>query len=57
MDLTKAGREKTDDGKSYFNPQHGMLSRSYREFTDGITNGQRGGFDVHIYYYQVRQES
>lgn len=45
--------ERNDDGKSFRNPQHGILSKSYEQFTDGITNGQRGGFDVHIYYYQA----
>jgi aromatic ring-cleaving dioxygenase len=55
IDSTECGREKSGDGKSYVNPQHGILSKSYREFADGITNGPRGGFDVHIYYYQVRR--
>ncbi|KAF7509293.1 hypothetical protein GJ744_008187 [Endocarpon pusillum] len=43
---------RNDDGKSYRNLYHGVQSKSYSQFTDGITNGQRGGFDVHIYYYQ-----
>ena len=42
------------DAKSYKNVQHGVRSKSYTEFTSGINNGPRGGFDVHIYYFQVR---
>jgi len=48
--------EKNEDGKSFKNIQHGVLSKSYEEFTDGIDNGRRGGFDVHIYYYQANAE-
>ncbi|KAK0510067.1 hypothetical protein JMJ35_007461 [Cladonia borealis] len=44
--------EKTEDGKSYVNPQNGVLSKAYERFVDPIDNGVRGGFDVHIYYYQ-----
>jgi hypothetical protein len=51
--LTWTGSELNEDGKSLKNPQQGVLSQSYSEFTDGITNGTRGGFDVHIYYFQV----
>lgn len=36
------------------NPHHEVLSKSYSEFTNGITNGTRGGFDVHVYYFQAR---
>jgi hypothetical protein len=42
--------ELNEDGKSFKNPQTGKLSSSYEQFGSGITNGQRGGFDVHIYY-------
>ena len=43
--------ELNEDGKSYKNEQTGVLSPSYEKFTSGITNGRRGGFDVHIYYH------
>ena len=34
--------EKAADGKSYVNPQTGILSKSYEEFTDPLDNGRRG---------------
>lgn len=43
--------ELNEDGKSFKNPQTGVLSPSYEKFTSGVTNGQRGGFDIHIYYH------
>ena len=53
IDSTDHSSERNKDGKSFRNIQHGIKSKSYDQFTDGITNGERGGFDVHIYYYQV----
>ena len=53
-ELTLIRSEVNADGKSLKNPQHDVLSKSYSEFTNGITNGTRGGFDVHIYYFQAR---
>ncbi|RMD44739.1 hypothetical protein DV735_g279, partial [Chaetothyriales sp. CBS 134920] len=46
--------ELQEDGKSFKNPPRadGGLSKAYTEFTSGITNGRRGGFDIHIYFYQ-----
>ncbi|KAL2052066.1 hypothetical protein ABVK25_007758 [Lepraria finkii] len=44
--------DKTGDGKSYVNPQTGVLSKAYERFVDPIDNGTRGGFDIHIYFYQ-----
>lgn len=35
--------EKTEDGKSYVNPQTGVLSEAYEKFVDPIDNGTRGG--------------
>jgi hypothetical protein len=35
--------EKAEDGKSYVNPQTGVLSKSYEEFTDPLDKGRRGG--------------
>jgi DOPA 4,5-dioxygenase len=48
-------RERNDDGKSLKNPQHGILSKAYEEFPDPLSKGRRGGFDIHIYHFQVRQ--
>ncbi len=48
-----SSREKNEDGKSLKNPQHGILSKAYEAFPSPIDNGRRGGFDVHIYHYQV----
>lgn len=45
--------ERNDDGKSYKNPQHGVRSKAYEVFPDPLNKGQRGGFDIHIYHYQV----
>ena len=36
------------------NPQHGVLSKAYEEFPDPLAKDRRGGFDVHIYHFQVR---
>lgn len=47
-------RERTEDGKSLANPQTGVLSKAYEEFPDPLAKDRRGGFDVHIYHYQVR---
>lgn len=49
--------ERNDDGKSYKNPQHGVLSKAYEEFPDPLTKGRRGGFDIHIYHFQVIPQS
>lgn len=46
--------ERNEDGKSYKNPQHGVLSNAYTEFPDPLSKDRRGGFDVHIYHFQVR---
>ena len=56
MQLTRLypNREKNADGKSLRNPQHGIPSRAYEEFPDPLTKGRRGGFDIHIYHFQVR---
>lgn len=45
--------EKSSDGKSFANPPNNALSRAYESFVQPINNGERGGFDVHIYYSQV----
>lgn len=45
-----------EDGKSFKNPQTGVLSKAYSEFTGGVTNSIRGGFDIHIYYFQNNAE-
>jgi DOPA 4,5-dioxygenase len=35
--------ERAEDGKSYRNPQTGVLSSSYEKFTEPLDNGRRGG--------------
>lgn len=35
--------EKAEDGKSYKNPQTGVLSDSYEKFPVPLDNGRRGG--------------
>ncbi|KAK8206105.1 DOPA-like domain-containing protein, partial [Phyllosticta capitalensis] len=45
--------ERNADGKSYVNPPAASLSPAYERFTAPIDNGVRGGFDVHIYFYQT----
>jgi len=49
--LTPLGEDLADDGRSVRNPTTGIQSESYKRFTSGIGNGERGGFDVHIYYH------
>lgn len=46
-------RERNEDGKSLKNPQHGVLSKAYEEFPDPLAKDRRGGFDIHIYHFQV----
>ncbi|KAL5120962.1 hypothetical protein ACEQ8H_001150 [Pleosporales sp. CAS-2024a] len=48
--------EKAEDGKSYINPPAAKKSDAYTAFTWPITNGKRGGFDVHIYFLQSDDE-
>jgi hypothetical protein len=44
--------ERASDGKSFLDPPTGVLSSAYDRFTDPLDNGERGGFDVHVYFYQ-----
>ncbi|TKX20039.1 hypothetical protein C1H76_7721 [Elsinoe australis] len=44
--------EISDDGKSYRNPPAAQQSSAYTKFADPVTNGIRGGFDIHIYFQQ-----
>lgn len=48
--------ERNEDGRSFKNVQTGKLSKSYELFTGGLDNGKRGGFDVHVYFFQSNQE-
>jgi hypothetical protein len=48
--------EKVTSGpnaKSYINPPLNIKSPAYVAFPDPITNGTRGGFDIHIYFLQT----
>jgi hypothetical protein len=38
--------EKTADGKSLVNPQTGVLSKSYEQFTEPLDGGIRGALSV-----------
>ncbi|MCJ1228153.1 hypothetical protein MMC12_004814 [Toensbergia leucococca] len=48
--------EKAEDGKSYINPTNQVPSKAYETFVEPIDNGRRGGFDVHIYFFQSNQD-
>jgi aromatic ring-cleaving dioxygenase len=48
--------ELHEDGKSFKNPPSSSRSRAYQEFTSGVTNSSRGGFDAHVYYFQNNEE-
>ncbi len=48
--------KKDGNGNYYINEQTGVLSKAYQSFVHPISNGSRGGFDVHIYYFQVRSD-
>jgi hypothetical protein len=41
------------DGKSFVNPPAAAKSEAYHAFTGPITNGTRGGFDIHVYFLQT----
>ncbi|OCK82784.1 hypothetical protein K432DRAFT_209671 [Lepidopterella palustris CBS 459.81] len=43
------------DGKSFVNPP-AEKSSQYDSFPHPITNGSRGGFDIHIYFLQSDEE-
>ncbi|KAI9685706.1 MAG: hypothetical protein M1822_004266 [Bathelium mastoideum] len=45
--------EIAPDGKSYINVPSTARSSAYTSFTEPITNGKRGGFDIHIYFLQT----
>jgi len=47
--------EKGEDGKSFVNPP-AKKSSAYTSFVHPITNGRRGGFDIHIYFLQTDME-
>ncbi|KAL1959648.1 hypothetical protein VTO42DRAFT_1683 [Malbranchea cinnamomea] len=48
--------EKNEDGKSYKNPQTGVLSPAYTSFPAPLDNGRRGGFDIHIYHDKTQPD-
>jgi len=48
--------ELSEDGKSFLNPSTGKLSSSYDQFIDPLDKGPRGGFDIHIYFFQKNPE-
>ncbi|KAH8659885.1 DOPA-like domain-containing protein [Xylariales sp. PMI_506] len=40
----------------YINPQSGQMSTAYQIFPEPLDNGDRGGFDVHVYYFQSSKD-
>ena len=50
--ITCTNSEVSSDGKSLINPASTKRSTAYGEFVEPITNGDRGGFDIHIYFMQ-----
>ncbi|MCJ1245802.1 hypothetical protein MMC30_003006 [Trapelia coarctata] len=48
--------QEDGNGKHYINESTGTLSLAYKEFVEPISNDARGGFDVHIYYFQSNPE-
>ncbi|KAK4927593.1 hypothetical protein LTR28_005903, partial [Elasticomyces elasticus] len=48
--------ERAADEKSYVNPPAEKPSPAYDSFTSPISNGERGGFDVHIYFQQTNPD-
>ncbi|KAH7409960.1 DOPA-like domain-containing protein [Phaeosphaeria sp. MPI-PUGE-AT-0046c] len=48
--------EKAEDGKSFINPPAEKRSEAYGSFVHPITNGHRGGFDIHIYFIPTDNE-
>jgi hypothetical protein len=38
------------------NPEKGKKSVAYTSFISPITNDRRGGFDVHVYFFQENAE-
>ncbi|KAL7272489.1 hypothetical protein RUND412_004698 [Rhizina undulata] len=55
-DLEPLPTTLNEDGKSFYNPPTGKLSTAYERFIEPITNGRRGGFDIHVYFYQNNPE-
>ena len=45
---------KHGHGTALVNEQTGVLSTAYERFVGPIRNDDRGGFDVHVYFFQVR---
>uniref|UniRef100_A0A8H7N0D9 Dopa 4,5-dioxygenase n=1 Tax=Bionectria ochroleuca TaxID=29856 RepID=A0A8H7N0D9_BIOOC len=41
---------------TYVNPPNDSLNKAYEEFPDPLSKGRRGGFDIHIYYFQNNEE-
>ncbi|KAI0125522.1 DOPA-like domain-containing protein [Xylariales sp. AK1849] len=40
----------------YMNEQTGVKSKAYDAFPAPLHNGEKGGFDVHVYYFQSNNE-
>ena len=59
-DINPKISEKDQAGRggkaAIFNPPTGVLSKAYDGFIHPIVNDNKNGFDVHIYFYQVRED-
>ncbi|KAI0968299.1 DOPA-like domain-containing protein [Xylaria arbuscula] len=55
-DAPPLSNERAEDGKSFVNPKNDNLSTAYEKFVEPLDLGRRGGFDVHIYYYQYNKQ-
>ncbi|KAF2878110.1 DOPA-like domain-containing protein [Massariosphaeria phaeospora] len=56
QDLPPLPTDISEDGKSYVNPPAEKRSEAYDSFVSPITNGIRGGFDIHVYFLQSDAE-
>lgn len=54
-DLEPLPVEISSDGKSFVNPPAKSQSNAYDQFIDPIDKSERGGFDVHIYFWQANE--
>ncbi|KAF2477943.1 uncharacterized protein BDR25DRAFT_330555 [Lindgomyces ingoldianus] len=54
--LPPLSNEISEDGKSFVNLPGKKKSIAYSSFVEPITNGRRGGFDIHVYFLQTDAE-
>ncbi|KAK1755664.1 DOPA-like domain-containing protein [Echria macrotheca] len=54
--LAPLSDDRNEDGKSFKNEQTGVRSTAYDKFVEPLDNGRRGGFDIHVYYFDSQKE-